>query len=133
MEDADGAGATWEAVVKFVRYWLPVLAYVALIFALSSRPNLRPQLKFEFADKVAHIMEYGGLGVLTVRALRSVPRFRAPLLGGMLALFLGLVVGISDELFQSTVPNRDSNVLDVVADMIGLALAQLVYLVMRRD
>ena len=119
--------------MTFVRYWLPVLAYVALIFAISSRPSLRPPLKFEFGDKVAHILEYGGLGVLTVRALRSVPRFRRPLQGGMLALLLGLAVGVGDELFQSTVPNRESSGLDVVADVIGLALAQLFYLFLRRD
>ena len=119
--------------MKFVRYWLPVLAYLAMIFVLSAQPGLKPPLKFEFSDKVAHILEYGGLGLLIVRALRSTARFQGPLRGGMLALTLGLVVSICDELFQSTVPNRESSALDVVADVIGLALAQLSYLFIRRD
>jgi len=118
---------------RVVRYWLPVLAYVALIFAVSSRPNLKAPLRFRNADKLVHVLEYGGLGVLSARALGSTSRFHGALRGGSMALILGMVVGASDELFQAGVPGRQSSVLDFLADTLGLALALLFYLWLRRD
>jgi VanZ family protein len=89
-------------------------------------------LRFESADKVAHICEYGGLGVLLARALRTVPRLQGIVLASLVAVVIGAGIGASDEVFQSTVPNRDSSVFDWIADTVGLSLAQLVYLWFRR-
>jgi VanZ family protein len=116
----------------FVRYWLPVLAYVGLIFTLSAQPGLQPPFHFQYADKVAHISEYGVLGFLLARALRTVPRFRSLLLACGFAVAIGAGIGSADELFQSTVPGRDSSVYDLIADTIGLTLAQLAYLWVER-
>jgi VanZ family protein len=124
MERARSAG--------FVRYWLPVLAYVALIFFVSAQPRLRPPGPFHNMDKLAHVGEYGVLGYLLVRALRTLPRLEAPLAGGLLAVAIGLAIGVSDELFQSTVPGRESSALDALADGAGLLLAQLSHLIVRR-
>ena len=116
----------------FARYWLPVLAYVTLIFIVSAQPGLKPPLRFEFGDKVAHICEYGVLGFLLVRALRTRPRLRSALLAGLVAVAIGTGIGGSDELFQSTVPGRDSSVFDLIADTVGLSIAQLAYLWAKR-
>lgn len=116
----------------FVRYWLPVILYVGMIFVLSAQPGLRPPFQFEMADKVAHICEYGGLGVLLARALTTVPRLRSILVASLVAVAVGTGIGASDEIFQSSVPNRDSSVFDLIADTVGLSLAQLVYLWFRR-
>lgn len=117
---------------RFVRYWLPVLAYVSLIFVLSAQPGLAPPVKFEYSDKVAHLLEYGGLGVLLARALITLPRLNTMLLAGLVAVAIGTGIAAADEAFQSTVPNRDSNVYDLIADSIGLSLGQLVYVWFRR-
>lgn len=116
----------------FMRYWLPVLMYVGLIFVLSAQPRLKPPFKFESSDKVAHVIEYGGLGFLLARALRTVPMLRGIALPSLVAVAIGFCIGGSDELFQSTVPGRDSSTLDLIADTIGLSIAQLVYLWVRR-
>jgi VanZ family protein len=110
----------------FVRYWLPVLAYVSLIFILSAQPGLRPPFKFEASDKVAHILEYGGLSFLLARALITLPRLESLLLAGLSAVLLGAGIAVADECFQSTIPNRDSSVYDWIADTLGLSLAQVV-------
>jgi VanZ family protein len=112
----------------FLRYWLPVLAYVGLIFGLSAQPGLKTPFQFEMADKVAHLTEYGGLGVLLARALTTLPRLKSVLIAGLTAVMIGAGIGATDELFQSTVPGRDSSVFDWIADAMGLSLAQLVYL-----
>jgi VanZ family protein len=43
------------------------------------------------------------------------------------AILLGGLVAISDELYQSTVPGRHANPLDAVADVVGVALAAIVW------
>lgn len=118
---------------RFVRYWLPVLLYVGLIFAVSSLPRLEPPIRLHDGDKLAHVLEYGVLGYLLVRALRSTARWAAPLAGGLLALTIGLGIGAADELYQATIPGRDSTVHDWVADATGLLLAQMAYLLVKRD
>ncbi|NOT33602.1 MAG: VanZ family protein [Candidatus Eisenbacteria bacterium] len=117
---------------RFALYWLPVLAYVALIFIVSSRPGLEPPFRFPNADKVAHLFEYGVLGLLLVRALRAHSPFRAALTGGMVALLIGFAVGAGDEFWQSFVPGRESTILDWFADALGITFAQIVYLLFRK-
>jgi VanZ family protein len=117
----------------FISAWLPVLAYVVLIFALSSQPGLRPPFRFTNGDKLAHTLEYGGLGFLLVRALRVGPRAMGAVTGGLLALTIGMTIGAADELYQRLVPGRESAVLDWVADTGGLIFAQLAWLALRRE
>ena len=116
-----------------IPYWLPVLLYVCLIFGLSSQPNLKPPLDFKYSDKVAHTIEYGILGLLLARAVRATGKLEWPLTAALLALSMGMIVGVSDEMFQSLIPGRDSSAFDFFADASGLALAQLIYLALTRD
>lgn len=117
----------------FVRFWLPVLAYVSLILVVSAQPGLQPPVHFRNSDKLAHLLEYGLLGLLLVRALRASLPVRSWTFVTLLALGLGLGVGAGDEVFQSFVPGRDSTVFDWLADGAGLTFAQLAYLAGARD
>jgi VanZ family protein len=119
--------------VLFTGFWLPVLAYVVTIFALSAQPHLTPPLHFLNADKVMHLGEYLVLGLLLVRALRASLRVGRPLFAAMIAIGLVVVVGASDESFQSFIPGRQCDAVDFVADSLGGALAQLVYVVMVKE
>ena len=117
----------------FMLYWLPVLLYLTVIVTLSAQPYLTPPLEFPNSDKVMHVLEYFGLGVLVVRALRATMRIQVPLVAALLALAFGIVVGTGDEYFQSFVPGRTSSAFDLLADTAGTLLAQLVYLAFARD
>jgi VanZ family protein len=98
---------------SFVRRWLPVLAWAALIFALSSVPDLGTGLGgWDLAlRKVAHALEYALLGALLCRATSS-PRA---------ALVLGVLYAVSDEVHQAFVPGREGTPLDVLIDTVGVA------------
>lgn len=126
-----GAGGERKSV--FARHWLPVAAYVGLIFVLSAQPGLHPPLDFQNSDKLAHLIEYGLLGLLLARALRATWPARTWVFVSLLALGLGLGIGAADECFQSFVPGRDSTVFDWLADGTGLTFAQLAYLAAARD
>jgi VanZ family protein len=117
----------------FMSYWLPVLLYVTVIIVVSAQPHLTPPFRFHNSDKIWHVLEYFGLGVLLARAFRASFRGPSPLHASLLALCLGIAVGTGDELFQSTVPGRQSSGFDLLADTVGVALAQLAYLAAARE
>lgn len=117
----------------FAVTWLPVIVYVAIIFVLSAQPNLRPPFHYQNSDKLMHLLEYGGLGVLLVRALRASLPGRGVVFVVCATLAIGMAVAGLDEKFQSFIPGRDSSVFDWVADSCGLCLAQLAYLVILKD
>ncbi|MDB4975828.1 MAG: hypothetical protein JWN48_4169 [Myxococcaceae bacterium] len=107
--------------------WLPVLAYTLLIWWLSSQ-----QLDFAFMERVpmqdkgVHFLEYGTLSFFTLHALSvtwPVRRFSTVVAATIITMGLGLL----DELHQSFVPGRSSDVLDLLADVIGAAIAAMVY------
>lgn len=115
-----------------VYYWLPVLAYVILIFTLSSIPNLTPPFHFPSSDKMVHVTEYSILGFLLTRALRTIPPLHGAAMAGLLALGLGSALGALDEVYQRGTPGRESSPFDWMADTLGLTLAFLLYLQYQR-
>lgn len=97
--------------------WLHLGLWLALIFGLSSIPDLTPPgPRVSGIDKLYHTGEYAFLGALWGRALGL--RRRGFLLGAL----LGLSVGIFDELHQGYVQGREKDVFDALADTIGAGL-----------
>ena len=110
-----------------LRYWLPVVVYVTVIFAVSSIANLNPPVRWSNADKFAHLTEYTALGFLLARAFDGTRFMGSRFANVLLAMMAGLVTGILDELWQVHVPGRVSSHLDFLADSLGIVIGQLVY------
>jgi VanZ family protein len=109
---------------RLVSAWLPVVAWAALIFALSSIPH--PGTGLGTWDTVlrkgAHVTEYAVLGLLLVRALgRELPAFG-----------LGVAYAISDEFHQRFVSGRHSSPIDVAIDATGVLIGILALVRARR-
>jgi VanZ family protein len=101
--------------------WAPVLAYMALIFVLSSMPDA--PLPSDVSDKSAHMSGYIVLGLLAVRAVHGGLPARVTLRGALAALAITVGYGASDELHQWFVPGRTADVFDLLADATGGAIA----------
>jgi VanZ family protein len=104
---------------RAVSLWLPVVAWAALIFVLSSIPHLSTGLGVWdlILRKLAHATEYGILGALLVRALgRPVP-----------AALVAIAYAASDELHQHFVNGRHATPLDVAIDAAGVLLGIAIY------
>ena len=104
-----------------------MLAFVALIFGLSSIANLSPPVRWSNADKIAHLSEYTGLGFLLARAYDGTKTLPSRFACILLALITGFATGTLDELWQVHVPGRVSSHLDFLADAAGIVLGQFVY------
>jgi len=123
-------------------------AYAAFLFYLSSLPSPPQPSNWQFLyelaalledwgvsflvypfyaaykhpDKFVHAFLYMGFGLLlhfTLRARNSAPR------AGALSILIGAFYGATDELHQSFVPHRSPDIMDLLADIVGLLLAQL--------
>ena len=104
---------------------LPALAIAALIWWLSSTPDLAvAEGALDTAlRKAAHVGVFATLALACVLALRAngVRAAQAIWIGALLALGYAAV----DELHQSTVPTRNGALSDVLIDAAGIGLASL--------
>ncbi len=130
----------------FLKYWLPLLIWMAVIFAASSDAKsfehssriLAPLLRWLFpkisddtvhlivfiARKCCHLAEYAVLALLVWRALNRFTNHLAPWswpkVGG--TLLIVFLYASSDEFHQIFVPTRTPAIHDVVIDTIGGAI-----------
>ena len=96
---------------------MPVVAYMAMLFALSSRSTL-PTPPEGISYYHVHAAAYAGLAALAARAAA----------GGLhnvsgrsvaLAILIASLYGVSDEYHQLFVPGRTFDLFDMLADVIG--------------
>lgn len=98
--------------------WLPVAAWCALIFFLSSLPDLSSGLAYDLPlRKLGHMLEYGTLFALTRRALDGSGARPAAAAWGSAAFCL--LYAASDEWHQSFVSGRHGCAGDVAIDTAG--------------
>jgi len=105
-----------------IKYWAPVFLYCGIIIYLSSLsyPSQQlPSFLFDLSDKLVHGVEYGILGILLYRALHQTNRTIRSI--GM-AIIWTVAFGITDEMHQWFVPNRQTDLWDLLADTIGATL-----------
>ena len=104
---------------RFLRYWLPPLLYLALIYLLSDMS--RPPLPGDWDGNLLHYPEYAVLGFLLARAFQG-ERPGGPSLPSLLGAFLlAVVLGALDEVHQSFVPGRMPDPADWLHDTVGAA------------
>ena len=113
-------GQSSPPAASLARLWIPVLVYMAFIFALSSISQT-PSMP-QGSDKGLHTLLYAGLGALFARALAGGWR-GVTLVQVLMTACFGALYGMSDELHQYFNPPRNVEALDVVADTIGATLA----------
>ena len=112
-------------MIRKILFFVPAILYYGLIFFLSSR-SLRSQVDILFLDKAVHLLEFALLGFFLAfgffLSLRS-----SVALKSLVILISGMLLGGLDELHQYFVPDRSSEVLDLVADSIGVLVGLLIF------
>jgi VanZ family protein len=131
----------------FVKYWLPVIIWMGVIFGMSTdlfssehtsriivpllnflHPGLAPEqidLIHGLLRKTGHVTEYFLLGILFFRAFRSDdsrawhPRWAVYSLIGV------VLYAVSDELHQTFIVSRTGSLVDVGFDSAGGILSQV--------
>lgn len=105
---------------KIFKLWFPAVVWMAVIFFLSSIPDLRTGFKYDFLlRKIAHITEYFILTLLLYRAFKGTFEING-LYIFILPALSAFLYAISDEIHQSFVPGRGCAVRDIFIDSVGI-------------
>ena len=133
----------------FLKYWLPLLIWLGVIFVGSTsvmsadhtsryigpfllwlKPGMSPEAIWTIlvvVRKCAHVIEYAVLALLLWRALRSVPTLCTRTFVVFGAVLLGCaLVAASDEFHQTFVKLRTPSVRDVLLDVGGASVGLLI-------
>ena len=101
--------------------WGPVVAYMAAIFYLSAQSS--PPTPGGLPDKLAHAIEYFGLGVVVFRAVAGGFGARVTAARVMATMIIAVAYAVSDEVHQLFVPDRTADARDLLADAAGASAA----------
>jgi len=144
-----------DGSMKFLRYWLPLLVWLGVIFFGSTDlmsaehtsrfivPFLRwlkPDISIEtlasihfVIRKCAHLSEYAILALLLLRASICVINFKCSMSTLCACIWVTcFLVAITDEFHQTFVVSRGASAEDVLIDSIGAMLGLLVGAVFER-
>ena len=105
---------------KIVKWWLPVLIWMGVIFAgssIGSLPRIGGRATDSVAHRVAHVIEFAALGALTLRAVSKDKRITKREM--IITLIVVALYGASDEFHQRFTPGRSSEGLSVLFDVAG--------------
>lgn len=116
-----------KRITLFSRYWGPVAALMGFIFIQSSGPVTPDIPSFPFQDKLLHFMAFGMLAFLCARAVKNQkPLWRTGTVH-LAAILIASFYGLTDELHQTLVPERNASLWDFLADCTGSIFGSLVY------
>jgi VanZ family protein len=110
---------------RFLKYWLPPLIWMTVIFVVSAQPSLpsAPARWDTLLKKAMHALAYGTLAWLYLRALRG--SFPETSWLRVASWGLAFVYALSDEYHQTFVPGRNGTLMDVTIDGLGAGGAML--------
>lgn len=113
-------------MLKVIKYWLPPLIWMSIIFYFSSFPKVSVTQNAVYAFiifKALHIIEYAVLYVLLFRAFYSLREKKLTLKYQFLLAFLvGVLYALSDEVHQTFIPTREGKLRDALIDTGGIVL-----------
>ena len=137
---AESGGDALTPAARIIRYWLPLLAWMGVIFALSHTAvdtvesvldgplQIAPEIAK--SDLVVHPLEFGVLAILAYRLLASYRiRRRYALIS---ALLFATAYGALDEFHQSFVPGRNATLADLGLDILGALIGLAAILIIAR-
>lgn len=117
---------------RIALFWFPAIAYMALIWIMSSIETPISVADVPFQDKGVHAAEYAGLSALLLHALLGTFTAIQPLTLAFGAMSGATIWGLIDEIHQAYVPGRVSDIRDLMADAIGAALGVTLYYAVTR-
>lgn len=118
------------------KYWIIVVGYIYLIIFFSSiSASAIPKFvqRIPYFDKLFHFLLYAGLGfLLTLAMFNSRETEDEGKYIPFLAVITGIVISSFDESYQLYIPGRTSSVFDIAADLAGVLLGLIIFVIYRR-
>ncbi len=113
---------------NFMKWWLPVVLWMGVIFSgssIGSLPRIGGTTSDAIVHRIAHVLEFAILGALTLRALsKERPITKREVI---ITLIVVALYGASDEFHQRFTPGRSSEGVAVVFDVVGGSIGAWTY------
>ncbi len=117
---------------KFIKYYLPAIIWVSIIFYFSSIPGLRyskSAVEEIILRKGAHFVEFSILVILLWRIFYLAHNIKIKK-AYWSALLLAIAYSISDEFHQSLVLGRAGKIIDVIFDSFSIIFSAEIILIL---
>jgi VanZ family protein len=112
--------------MSIIRYWLPLVGYLAAIFYFSNLSDPTPGFDVSINDKIIHFLQYFPLPFLFFRAFRNAAPQALRRNYFLYGIALAVLYALSDEIHQSFIALRDASLLDLAADVGGIVLGAII-------
>ena len=128
--------------MRILKFWLPVLLWMSIIFYFSSNPDpykylpeswrslvplreINDSSLSEWVGQLMYFVEYAILALLIARAFHlTKPNYPKITL---LTIMFSMIYAFSDEIHQLFVPGRAFQVLDLLIDLLGVLCGVYLY------
>ncbi|NQV29853.1 MAG: VanZ family protein [Candidatus Marinimicrobia bacterium] len=111
-----------------LKYFAPAALYIGLILSLSSlNQRMVSNYSWGIEDFILHSVEYHFYGVTLIWAVLREKSWVELKPSYRLAVSIGAISAIADEIYQSFVPTRYATMEDVVADIFGVILSIITF------
>lgn len=111
---------------KKLLVYTPLVVYWFILFISTSLP-LKSVPSIGLSDKLMHTVAYAGLAVLLYLTLKFQNKYelfkKAPV---VFTFVIGMIYAVVDELHQLLIPGRKCDIIDIIADSIGIIFGLLV-------
>lgn len=112
----------------FCWYQLPAIFWLSAIFIQSSISNLStPDFGFKLQDKLTHLIEFGILAYLLIRAFMFQNNHFFKTNAIWATFIFASLYAVTDELHQLLVPGRAGDIYDVFADILGIVVVIILF------
>ena len=111
-------------MLKKLLKWVPAVVICSISVYLSSQPTIEKMPSFWNADKLVHVVCFGGLSFWVAFACNLKANSLKEII---LPLSIVSIYGIIDEIHQSFTPGRSCSVFDWIADTVGAFLGALIF------
>lgn len=112
-----------QKMKTFFSCHFPAIIYGLVIILLSSVPGINmPKYGFLLADKLLHFFEYALFAILIFRSFSQLFRKHKFHYVIVVSSFFLILFALLDEYYQKYIPGRESDVADVILDVLGASL-----------
>lgn len=116
-----------------IRFRYLLIAWLVIMLVATSIPDLKLSTKrFTWSDKFMHAGEYCICALLFLFTLQQENKFNRKWKRFFIVALSCIILGILDEWHQTLIPGRETEIADLLADITGVVLAMIGFIVITR-
>ncbi len=115
-------------------YTIAVILWISALFSATFLPGTDlPEISFKLNDKLIHVIMYLVLSILFLNASWKEKFLKIPKKRIVMTVLMSVgFIAVITEIIQGFIPGRNTSLYDTIANLIGVVIGFLVFLIMRK-